>query len=52
MLELDLGLNTKVGAYQNLHLLTKKREFFLLRVESCEFSNNSAPLSDFTKLML
>jgi hypothetical protein len=36
----------------NFALADQKRELFLLRVEIYEFSNNSAPLSGFTKLML
>jgi hypothetical protein len=36
----------------NFALANEKREFFLLREEGYEFSNNSATLSGFTKLML
>jgi hypothetical protein len=36
----------------NFALADQKREFFLLRAGSYEFSNNSALLSGFTKLVL
>jgi hypothetical protein len=36
----------------NFALADQKREFFLLRAESCEFSNNSAPLSGFHQMLL
>jgi hypothetical protein len=36
----------------NFALADQKRELFLLREGSYEFSNNSSPLSGFTKLML
>jgi hypothetical protein len=48
--ELDLGLNTNVGAQKNLHSLTKKWEFLLLRAESYEFSSNSTVLSGFHQI--
>jgi hypothetical protein len=34
----------------NFALADQKREFFLLRAESCEFSNNSAPLYGFHQI--
>jgi hypothetical protein len=49
-LELDLGLNTNVGAHEILHLLTKKWEYLLLRAESYGFSSNSAVLSGFHQI--
>jgi hypothetical protein len=49
-LELDLGLNTNVGAHEILHLLTKKWDFLLLRAESYEFSSNLAVVSSFHQI--
>jgi hypothetical protein len=54
--DVNVGIGPQVE-YQcwsslNFVLANQKRELFLLRAESYEFSNNSAPLSGFTKLML
>jgi hypothetical protein len=46
-LDLDLGLNTNVGAHKNFTLAEQKWESLLLWAESYEFSSNSAVLSSF-----
>jgi hypothetical protein len=45
-LDLDLGLNSNVGAQEILHLLTKNGDFCYCG-QSYEFSSNSVVLSGF-----